>query len=234
MSNNDRKFYLNIFENLPDKRIRFWLQIGFSQSRRDTYIFDPRLAKDVHFSVHRDGNVHIRNGKKSTKYVLFSSPWIVDPDPTHLKQFIYFRPADESYPIVDAMPETPATINHAFTFHDAATLDHTIYQNIVFKILLGPPTATTYKQHHRDINGDPDTFKHDHWIIGIKPMNLLPRASHDNGTFVWFFNTITDIPDSQLFTGNTFEIGPETLNDQFIISHRKFAEGEVTCVYYRL
>lgn len=57
---NDGKYYLNIFENLPEGGLRFWLQIGFSPSGRDTYIFDPRLKKEVHFSLHRDGNIRLK------------------------------------------------------------------------------------------------------------------------------------------------------------------------------
>lgn len=62
MSNNDRKFYLNILENLPDEKKRFWLQIGLSPSGKDIYIFDPCLGKETHLSVHRDGNVQNRIG----------------------------------------------------------------------------------------------------------------------------------------------------------------------------
>ncbi len=235
MSKNDGKFYLNIFENLLKGKMRFWLQIGLSPSGKDIYIFDPCLQKEVHFSVHRDGNVHIKNGKNNNKFSLFKNPWVTEPNPALLKQFIYFRPATTSYPIVDTLPSTLQTINHVFTFRDASTMEHTNYDNIIFKILLGPLTATTYKQHHRDINGDPDTFKNDQWIVGVKPMNLKPRPSHDTGTFVWFFNTNEEIPDSQLFSETeNFEIGPASLTGQFVISRRTFKEGEVVSTYYRL
>lgn len=235
MTKNDSKFYLNIFENLPDGKIRFWLQIGLSPSGKDTYIFDPRLKKEVHFSVHRDGNVHIRNGKENDKYSLFKNSWIVQPHTTNLKQFIYFRPAAESYPTVEDLPTTPQTINHVFTFKEASTMKHAIHQNMVFKILLGAPSATSYKQHHKDLNGDPDTFRHEHWIIGVKPMNLLPRSSNDNGTFIWLFNTNDEVPDNQLFSGpEQFEIGPASLVGKFIISRRSFDAGEVSSIYYRL
>src|SRR5260221_14244980 len=156
MQTNDKKYYLNIYENLPNSTIRWWMQIGFGAARKDVFVFDPCLRKEVHFSFHSDGNLHIRNGAKSKKYGIFKNRWFENPNPDLLKQLIYFRPANNSYPIVSGLANTPQTINQCYKFFKDDTLEHTIFPNMLFKVLLGAPTASTYRSFHKHGNEEPN------------------------------------------------------------------------------